>query len=185
MSDLSLPPDYTPAVPAVTLQEIKIVKLAREIAMELRELDEILEMHCISKIDFERLKVNPHFVKVLSSEIASWQSAINTHERVKLKAGSMIEEWLPELYARLNDPKEDLMKKVKGGELVAKLAGLGTSDPKAFDPADRVTITINLGEDKKLEFNKRLPPQVIEHEHTFEESVDFSLQANIPESTPS
>jgi hypothetical protein len=163
-------------VPTATDDEISIVKLAREIAMDLRELDQILEMHGVTKEKFEKLKVNPRFVAVLSSELASWGTALNTNERVKLKAGSMIEEFLPELYARLVDPRENLMAKVKGAELVTKLAGMGVTEAKVHDPSDRVTITINLGEDKKLEFRKPLPAQVIEHEATFEESIEESMR---------
>ena len=77
----------------------------------------------------------------------------------------MLEEWLPELYARMNDPRENLLAKIKGGELIARLAEMGQRN--AGDNAgmvDRVSITINLGADKKLEFNKALPPKVIDNE---------------------
>lgn len=179
MSDLTLPANYQPSVPVATQDDIEMIKLAREIAMDQRELDEILEMHGVSKEKFEKLKVSPRFVSVLTSELAAWGSATNTNERVKLKSGAMIEEFLPHLYARLVDPKENLMAKVKGAELAAKLAGMGLSEAKINDPTDRVTITINLGEDKKLEFRKTLPVQVIEHESTFEESIEESMREEV------
>lgn len=186
MSELTLPPGYRPMVPVATTEEIAMVKLAREIAMEMRDLDEILAMHAVTKEAFEKLKTNPRFIAVLSSEITAWSTATNTDQRVKFKAGSMLEEFLPELYARLLDPKENLMAKVKGAELVTKLAGLGVADAKVNDPSDRVTITINLGEDRKLEFNKQLPVQVIEHEatNTFEESIEesFAEVTSVPDS---
>ena len=183
MSDLSLPSNYMPTVPLAVSEDARIIKLAREIAMDIRELDEILTLHGISREEFEKLKVRPRFVQLLNAELVAWQSAVNTNERVKLKAGAVIEEWLPELYARMNDIREPLMSKVKGGELLTKLAGMGASETTEINPSDRVTITINLGEDSKLEFNKRLPPKVIEHEvlpETFEELVEESIDVANP-----
>jgi len=171
MSDLTLPPDYAPTLPEAARREINMVKLAREIAMDLRGLQEILEHHCVSQRDFEVLKRNPHFCRVLSSEIEAWQSATNTQQRVRLKSASMMEEFLPELYRRLIDPKEDLMKVTKGAELVTKLSGLGAEEAKDNDPSNRVMITINMGADNKLQVAKSLPPKVIDHENVITEQV--------------
>lgn len=165
MSDLSLPPNYSPVVPVQVHEEIKLVKLAREIAMDVTELDQILKTHNVEPLEFEEIKRNPRFQRVLEAEVVAWNTAVNTNERVKLKAGSMLEEWLPELYSRMNDPRENLLAKIKGGELVARLADMGqrggAGDGQSL--VDRVSITINLGDDKKLEFDKRLPPKVIDN----------------------
>lgn len=188
MSELSLPPDYVPTLPAAAQREINIVKLAREIAMDQRELSEILEHHCVPQKEFEALKRNPYFNRVLSAEVEAWESATNTQQRVRIKSAAMMEELLPELYKRLVSPKEDLLKVVKGAELVTKLSGLGVEENRDNDPSNRVVITINMGADSKLQVSKGLPPQVIEHEPTinvsdmademqqnlFEESVNVS-----------
>lgn len=183
MSDLSLPADYAPTLPLAAKQEIDIVKLAREIAMDLRGLDEILEHHGIDQTAFEKLKRNPYFTKVLTAEVEAWQSAANTGERVRLKAAAMAEEWLPELYKRIINPKEDLMKVVKGGELVVKMAGLNAESGQN-NPSDKVVITINMGTDSKLQAIKTVTPKVIDHAPLdlanelqtglFEESIDVS-----------
>lgn len=166
MSDLSLPADY-PIVPPANYDELKLVRLAREIAMDLNELPKVLDTHGITHRDFEIIKTLPRFQSILASELEAWQSAVNTHERVKIKASAVVEEWLPELYARLNDVKEPLMAKIKGGELLAKLAGMGLNNAQQVgDPSDRINITINLGEDRKLQFEQALPGKVIEHEAT-------------------
>lgn len=163
MSDLSnLPPEY-PIVPFQVHTEIELVKLAREIALGIHPLEDVLSRHGVDNEKWERLKTNRRFIEILSSEVQAWDSAKNTSSRVKIKAGSVIEEWLPELYARMNDKAEPLMAKVKAGELVARLAGFGEASAKVVDPADRVSITINLGADNKLEFQKPRAP-VIDHE---------------------
>lgn len=181
MSELTLPPDYAPTLPEAARREINIVKLAREIAMDLRELPQILEHHCITRADFERLKRNPYFIKVLQGETEAWQSATNTGERVKLKAAAMAEEWLPELYKRIINPKEDLLKVVKGGELVVKMAGLNAEDGKNGNASDKVVITINMGADNKLQVAKQVTPQVIEHEPAVDPATE--LQQNLFENS--
>ena len=183
MGDMSLPADY-PTVPVGVYDDMKLVKLAREIAMGIKDLPDVLFDNGLIQADFEQIQRLPHFNKMLAAEIAAWGSAVNTQERVKLKAGAMIEEYLPELYARLNDRDEPMMGKIKAMELVSKLAGFGATDiPVAGSPGDRVQVIINLGADHRLEYQKTLPHKVIEHapselhselqmNTSFEESID-------------
>ncbi len=176
MSDLTLPPDYEPTLTAAAKQEIDIVKLAREIAMDFRPLKDILEHHRVDHEAFERLKRHPYFARVLNAEVEAWQSAVNTGERVRLKSQAMMEEFLPDLYQRMIAPREDLMKVVKGAELVAKLAQLGESASKE-NPSDKVVITINMGAER-LQVAKQVTPQVIDHEPAPADLAD-ELQQNL------
>lgn len=185
MSDLGLPPDYVPTLPVGADRERDIVKLAREIAMDLRPLDVILEMHQVKRDEFERLKVNPYFVRVLSAEKEAWEAATNTHQRVSLKSAAMVEEFLPVLWSRMVQPKEDLLKVVKGIEHISKLAGMGKEKEGTSDGADKVVITINMGADAKLQLTREVPGRVIEHDgdelqqNLFEASLETA-----PDNTP-
>lgn len=165
VSDLSkLPPEY-PIVPFQVHAEIEMVKLAREIALGIQPLAEILDRHGVDDTKWAKLVKSKRFSEILTSEIQAWESATNTSSRVKVKAGTMLEEWLPELYARMQDKSEPLMAKIKAGELISRLAGFGEAAAKVIDPADRVSITINLGSDTKLEFQKpRSPTKAIDNE---------------------
>lgn len=176
MSDLTLPPDYMPTLSAAAKQEIDIVKLAREIAMDLRPLKDILEHHCVDVPTFEKLKRSPYFSKVLAAEVEAWGSAVNTPERVKIKSQAMIEEFLPDLYKRMISSDEDLLKVVKGAELVTKLAKLGES-AAADNPSDKVVITINMGAER-LQVAKQVTPQVIDHEPAPDDLAN-ELQQNL------
>jgi hypothetical protein len=164
MSDLSLPPDYIPTLPAGSDRERSMVKLAREIAMDLRPLDDILELHGISRGEFERIKVNPYFTRVLTAEKEVWEAASNTRQRVEMKAAAIVEEFLPELYRRMVNPKEDLLKVVKGLEHASRLAKMGNEKIDSVDMADKVVITINMGADARLEMTKQVPAKVIDHD---------------------
>jgi hypothetical protein len=185
MSDLSLPPNYVPTLPAGADRERFMVRLAREIAMDLRPLDAILELNGVSHAEFERIKVNPYFTRVLINEKENWEAAANTKQRVELKAAAIVEEFLPELYRRLVDPKEDLLKVVKGLEHASRLAKMGHDKDGSVDPTDKVVITINMGADAKLQVTKQVPAKVIEHDaNELEQNVfEASLEAGPDVST--
>lgn len=174
MGDMSLPSDY-PTIPASVYDEAKLVKLAREIAMGIEDIPEILFRHSLTQRELDELNQIPTFQRMLASEVAAWASATNTQERVRVKAGALLEEYLPELYSRLNDRNEPLMAKIKAMELIAKMAGLGDRDiPAMGTPGDKVQVIINLGSDTKLQYEKRLPSKVIDvtPEATTTESID-------------
>jgi hypothetical protein len=179
MGDMSLPADY-PTIPAGVYDEIKLVKLARQIAMGIKDLPGVLFDNDLTLREWDDIKMLPAFQRLLEGEVTSWEGALNTPDRVRIKAASMLEEYLPEMYARLNDRTEPLMAKMKAVELISKIAGFGQTDiPQAGSPGDKVQVIINLGSDTRLNYEKVLPHKVINHEPTtpavpmtFEESID-------------
>lgn len=145
--------------------DLTLVQVAREIAMNIQSIETILEAHQINNETWNKIKVTPRFNQILEAESAAWNSAINTHERVKLKSAALVEDWLPEAYARMNDPTENLNSKTELGKLVARLAGMGLSNANITDGSgERFSITINLGNDAQLKFEKQLPMKVVEGE---------------------
>lgn len=153
--------------PALThhKDELLLVKLAREIAIDHYDIETILKTYQISLEQWENIKANPQFQRLLESEIAAWQGAENTQERTALKAAALVEEWLPEANSILHDRNAALTGKVELGKLLARIAGLGLTGANVEGGgADRFSITINLGNDAKLKFDKALPPRVIDGE---------------------
>lgn len=143
--------------------EVTLVKLAREIAMDIHPIETILENYKISPAQWEKISTNPYFTRVLTAEIANWNAAINTQERVKVKAAAMVEEWLPEAHTRLHDPAEVLSSKTELAKLVARLADIGVNGVGVNGAGgERFSVTINMGADASLKFEKTVTPQVIE-----------------------
>jgi hypothetical protein len=178
VSDLSLPEDY-PTIPGAVYDENKLVKLAREIAMGIDDIPDILYNNGLTLREFEEIQRLPHFNNALAGCRKEWDALSSTEDRVRVKAGAVLEQYMPELYSRLNDRDEPMMAKMKAMEMLAKLAGFGDRDiPSAGAPGDRVQVIINLGADVKLAYQKELPSKVIEHvpsiTHSFEESLDAS-----------
>lgn len=170
--DMKLP-DSFPTIPGVVYDEIKLVKLAREIAMGIRPLQKILDDAGIDQLEWAVIKDNKAFINRLTSECLAWEGVSNTPERVKVKSQSMIEEYLPELYARMNDKSEKLSDKIAAATMVKDLAGMGSKvDIKNGNPGDRVSITINLGADAKLTYERELPTKVIDATPVVAETVE-------------
>lgn len=143
--------------------DLTLVKLAREVAMNIQSIETILEANQIDIETWEDIKVLPKFNQLLESETSAWNSAINTHERVKLKSAAVIEDWLPEAYARMHDQSENLNAKTELGKLVARLAGMGLTNTNITDGSgERFSVTINLGNDAQLKFEKEMPMKTID-----------------------
>lgn len=143
----------------------KLLVIAREVAMDIFDINQILTFTNTSPDEYSEIKEIPRFQAYLQSEMEAWNSALNTHERVKLKAASQIELALVELNNRLHDASEPLMPKVKLAELIAKLGGMGAPPVNGNgESSDRFTVTINLGEDRKLEISEKITHPVIEGE---------------------
>lgn len=153
------------AIVSPSLNDSKLVSLAREIAMDIAPLETILEGASITPEQWEIISQSGRFKSLLAAEAEAWNTALNTHERVKLKAAAMMEEWLPELNSRLHDRGENLTAKIEGGKLLAKIASVGERVMGDGDGGgERFSVTINLGADTQLKFEKELPAKVIEHE---------------------
>ena len=140
------------------LQDIIFLKLAREIAMDIRPLEDILASHDLSSEDWTGVEQNPTFRTYLRSAIEEWAAATNTSERVRLKSMAFIEESLPEFFTRAHDPKEALPAKIEVLKTIAKFAGIGNQVDGAIQ-GERLSVTINLGSDRQLKIERDVTPQ--------------------------
>lgn len=157
---MALPPAVIP-----TQYDPLFVKLAREIAIDHYDIETILNHHQITTQDWERIKANQNFLTLLESEITAWNGALNTHERTKLKAAALVEEFLPEGNRLLHSTDQALPAKVELLKTLTRIAGMGlTGIGVDGAPSERFSITINLGADSKLQFEKQVTSKVIEGE---------------------
>lgn len=141
--------------------DVTLLRLAREIAMDIQPVEAILAALEISDDEWQEIQQNPTFRGYLRTAIEEWQSAINTQERVRLKSLAFVEEALPEFYARAHDPSENLQHKIRVLEVVAKFAGVGGNVDTALS-GEKFSVTINLGADHQVRIERDVTPQVIE-----------------------
>jgi len=146
-------------------QDAIYLRIAREIAINLYDTETVLKNNGIDSDRFERIRNDPRFIRLLEAELTAWNAPGNIQERTKLKAGALIEEFLPEANARIHDPKETLTAKNELIKTLTRIAGMGLERAgSAEGGGSGFTVTINLGSDQKLEFRNAVTPQVIEGE---------------------
>ena len=150
-----------PVIARPTVDHVTMVKIAREIAIDHFEVETILKRYSINNETWSKVSTSPEFTRILESETAAWQSATNTHERTKLKAAAMVEEYLPEGNKRIHDPKEPLPAKTELLKVLTRIAGMGLTNSEVNGAtAEKFSITINLGADKQLKFEKDVTPPI-------------------------
>ena len=152
------------SVPDPTISEHILIKLAREIAMDIQPIDIILRDNGVDGERWEIIQANARFQMLLETETSAWGSALNTQERLRLKSASALEEWLPELFMRMNDRNENLNAKVEAGKLISRWAGVGGTGTQTMEGGEKFSVTINLGADNQIRIEKEVPYKVIDHE---------------------
>lgn len=155
----AMPSQNTPSLP--NLNDQILLKLAREVAMDIHPIGHICKAYNVSSEEWTSIQVHPTFQRYLARFVEEWQSAANTQERVKFKALSMVEESLPEFYARMHDRDESLNAKNEVLKTVAKFAGIGGADGVAVS-GEKLSITINLGDDKQVRIERDVTPPTVE-----------------------
>jgi hypothetical protein len=155
----------TAALPIAYERDTLFLRLARELAINLYDTESVLKANNIDPKEWGAISKDRRFVKLLKSEMEAWNAANNTPERVRLKSAMLVEEWLLEANKLAHDGSQTLTARIELMKLLKSLGGLGV-DRAEGSIGERFSITINLGADQKLQFDKQLPHKVIEHEAT-------------------
>ncbi len=133
----------------------KLASLAREIAMDIKTQALILKDYGLDQHQYDYLLANNEFFKAaLHANTIEWNSALTTPDRLRIESAAILEDALPQLGARMVNKAEGMPGVVEAAKLFAKIAGVGEKEQGAKAPGEKFSITINLGEDKKLVFEK-------------------------------
>jgi hypothetical protein len=157
------------------LTNFDLAKLAREIAMNIKPLDTVLEIFKITPAQYEKIKVHPFFARALDQFTIEWNSAKSVHDRIRIESAIILEDAMPNLAGRMAKSDETLGAVIEAGKLLHKMSGMET-ERASGNPGDKFTITINLGEDTKLKFSKDITPaKPLTDESQNEQSEDSIL----------
>lgn len=164
-----------------------MMQIAREIAMGILGRGDIYRQHNLSLGQVATLEALPVFQRLVEGQVAEWGAIGSTKKRLQLQAAAGLEAGLPDVAARLKNNTEPLVGVVGVAKLLAEMSGVvGNEAAKAGGiGAERVHITINLGEDKKLTFDKSAAPRIISGEisEDGEGKGDGSTTRVLPETT--
>lgn len=156
----NVPAVIEPLAPAVeTRTQVKLAKLAREVAMNIRDLPVVLKDYGLTADDYNtHIYPNPFYRRTLDNYIQEWNSAVSTQQRIKVEAAATLEDSLHHLGARMNKNDENLPAVVEAAKLFAKLAGVDGQAATGGGSAEKFSITINLGADTQLHYERDITP---------------------------
>jgi len=123
-----------------------LAALAREVAMDINELDVVLARFELTAKEYAEIADNHVYKQMLTAAVQAWASAANTPERIRIEAASAFEQIMPVISLRMRNDREGLDDVVKGARLFAEVAGFAVNSGVAN--GERVTINIDLGNDK-------------------------------------
>lgn len=158
-ADPPSPPGLTPAgvqaakalIPPIKLDAVELSRLARQIAMDLRERVDILKEFNLTESQYDFLEAhNDYYKNALQAACIEWHSPLSTMERVKLQSAAILEESLPAIGARMQNKGEGLPGVVEAAKFFAKNAGIGERDTGGAGSGERFVINIDLGGDQKI-----------------------------------
>lgn len=132
---------------------VDFAALAREIAMDIFPLPQILDIHRLSNEDWMAIQSNQRFIRLLESMIVEWNTAANTRERVKIKAATGLELVLENYIRDITDDGIPLAQRVEAGKFLARLGELD-GNQQIVGGGNGVTINIRTGHDQ--------PPLILE-----------------------
>lgn len=128
-----------------------LARLAREVAMDIKRRDDILQEFGLNNAQYEYLEANNEFyLHALKACCVEWQAPLTTQERIKVEAAAILEDSLLGLGARMQNKGEGLPGVIEAAKLFAKVAGVGERADGAAAPGERFTISIDLGGDQKV-----------------------------------
>jgi hypothetical protein len=140
----------------------RLVVLAREIAMNIHPLPDILKRLNITERQWEDIQRDTRFRGYLEDAVITWQGALNGSERIKVKSLAAIEDWLSTAYGYLHEEKHNLRDKTELAKLIARLAGVGEKVMGELPAGEKISITINMGEES-VHAEKTIIPKIIDH----------------------
>ena len=128
-----------------------LAKLAREMAMNIKEHHTILKEFKLTNAQYDFLQAhNEFFREAHANACREWHAPLSTQERIKVEAAAILEDSLLVLGARMQNKGEGLPGVVEAAKLFAKVAGVGERETGTAAPGERFTINIDLSGDKSL-----------------------------------
>lgn len=136
-------------LPAISWSDL--AKLAREMAMNIKEHHVILKEFKLSDVQYDFLQAHNEFYREAHANACrEWHAPLSTQERIKVEAAAILEDSLLGLGARIQNKGEGLPGVVEAAKLFAKIAGVGERETSSAAPGERFSINIDLGGDKSL-----------------------------------
>lgn len=145
------------ALPDLSWPELS--RLARDMAMDIKERHVILAEHKLTQTQYDFLETHNDFYRnALAAACTQWHAPLSTQERIKVEAAAILEDSLLGLGSRMQNRAEGLPGVIEAAKLFAKVAGVGEPSGGGVSSGERFVINIDLGGDQKISVGVGGPP---------------------------
>ena len=124
---------------------VDFAQLAREVAMDIFPLDDVLKLHQLTLDDWLQISENPRFKQMVEQMVREWSAAANTRERVRIKAATGLESQLEGMIGALSDETIPYTQRVEGAKFLARIGEIEGSMHEGAGGAP-FSISINIGQ---------------------------------------
>lgn len=135
-----------------------LAKLAREMAMNIKERTVILQEFKLSETQYDFLETyNEFYREAYKAACKEWNAPLSTQQRIEVEAAAILEDSLLILGARMQNKGEGLPGVIEAAKFFGKVARVGERETGPSAPGERFSINIDLGGDKKLTVTATAP----------------------------
>ncbi len=138
---VTLPKDFTPG---------DLTALAREVAINMRDLPSILAEHGLSDAQYKLIEQIPYYKQALDVLAKEWNSPRSTADRIALQALTALEQSTTKLASRMVNPHESLSSIASLASIFMELGRLKGNHGAAAAPSEKFVIQIDLGGDQRI-----------------------------------
>jgi hypothetical protein len=149
---------FNATLPLPVPTEQKMRYIARELAMDMDEPRQIIDKIGMDVAEWDAIIQNPRFKDMLREEKERWGSALNSKERIEIKTLYIIEDALEQMQSYLLSPTFGDTAKVQLYQALQKQVGIGSKDGPVAGTGERISITINMG-DEEVKATHDVTPQ--------------------------
>ncbi len=164
------------------LDEFAMAKLAREMAMAIRNYKIIFDDFGITEEEYYEIAKNDFYKRAKEQFALEWNSALSAAERVKLISASYAEEILPVVTRRAMNRDEPLPGVLGTFKQLCQNAGIGDPKNPVSNAAERFVITINMGADVE-HYDKSITIDANDIDPAGAKAADAKLSAEIKAKT--
>ena len=122
---------------------VDFATLAREVAMDILEVPDILRLHQLTDEEWQRIQAHPKFITMVEQLTAEWIAASSTKDRVRMKAATGLESQLSVYIRSLARDDIPLAQRVEAGKFLARLGELDGANHVLSGGGSGVTINIS------------------------------------------
>lgn len=124
-------------------------RLAIEIAVQLRPINEILVAYSTTRSELAAKLKDPMFRDMVKQAKSIWSSDLSIKERIRLKSQILVEDSLLSIFSIIHGPDNAIPAKLDAFKQLARVAEVDSPERAKGDIGTRFTVQINLGDTTK------------------------------------